>query len=77
MVWIQSLQLLTFWTSSVSWRQLWGQWAGQHFPFLTSSTGAWFLCCSEGSVEAGNLDELTDLPLLCFCQNEGVFMMPK
>lgn len=77
-VWIQSLQLLTFWTSSGSWWQLQRQWAGQHQqPFLTSSTGIWFLCCNEGSAEAGNEGELTELPLPCFQQNQGGFTMPK
>lgn len=68
-------QLLTFWSSSVSWRQLQGRWPGQHFPFLTSSTGAWFLCCSEES--RSRKSELTNLLLLGFCQNEGGFVIPK
>lgn len=46
-------------------------------PVLTPSTGVWFLCCSEGSAEAGDEDELTQLPLPCFQQNQGEFIMPK
>lgn len=73
-VWIQSLQLLTFWTSSGTWWRLQRQRAGQHQqPVLTLFTAVWFLCCGE----AGNEDELTELPLPCFWQKQGGFIMLK